>query len=98
VSAQSKELERRRAYWDTFLGADQKPHANAQIVLKSLRKFCGVDRAGIVVSPVQRMTDPYATAYQAGMRDVYNHLTKMLDSVREQPKESDDAGRDSSTE
>lgn len=96
--ARARELARRRAYWATFLGTDGKPHPNALLVLKSLRRFCGVDRPGIVVSPVQRMTDPYATAYQAGMRDVYHHLTKMLEAVADEPKENDDVGRDAGTE
>lgn len=89
-----RELERRRAYWACFLGENQQPNPNGARVLASLRKFCGVDRGGIVVSPVQRMTDPYATAYLAGQRDVYNHIIKMLDTI----KEKDDARPESEPE
>lgn len=41
-----------------------------------LRKYCGVDKEGLVVSPVSRMTDPYATAYRAGRRDVFLRIQK----------------------
>lgn len=72
-------LHRRRlAYLRTFCGDSQTPHAQAEIVLADLRRFCGIDRGGIVVSPISRMTDPYATAYRAGMRDVYLRIAKFL--------------------
>ncbi len=93
---QERELERRRAYWATFLGPDNQPHPNAALMLKSFRKFCRVDRPGIVVSPVQKMTDPYATAYQAGLRDAYSHIDLMLKAANEQTLEKDDARGDSS--
>lgn len=90
-----RELERRRAYWATFLGPDNQPHPNAAIVFKSFRKFCGVDRGGLVVSPVQKMTDPYATCYRAGLRDAYEHFEYMLKLATEQT-ENDDARGDHS--
>lgn len=71
-------MRRHRAYVATFIGVNGKPHPNAEIVLKDLRKYCGVDHEGITVSPVLRMTDPFATSYRAGRRDVYLRIERML--------------------
>jgi hypothetical protein len=71
-------FEKRAAYRFTFMGPDALVHREGQQVLDDLRKFCGVDRAGIVISPVTRTTDPYATAYRAGQRDVYARIVKFL--------------------
>lgn len=98
MTAREKELERRRAYWATFLGEDNQPHPNAAIVLKSFRKFCGVDRGGLVVSPVQKMTDPYATCYRAGLRDAYEHFEYMLKLAQSQEKEDGGDGSTSTDE
>lgn len=72
-------LQRKRlAYIHTFLGPDGKPHPEAQRVLADLKRFCGINRGGIVVSPISRTVDPYATAYRAGQRDTYLRLAKFL--------------------
>lgn len=70
--------QRRLAYVRTFCGDGAKPHPEAEKVLADLRRFCGIDRGGIVVSPVSRMVDPHATAYRAGQRDVYLRIIKFL--------------------
>jgi hypothetical protein len=69
---------KRDAYRFTFKGPDGLVHRQGQEVLDDLRKFSGVDKPGIVVSPVTRVTDPYATAYRAGQRDVYARILKLL--------------------
>lgn len=69
-------LRKHQAYAGLFLGPDNKRHGNAATVWDDLRKYCGVDKEGLVVSPVTRQTDPYATAYRAGRRDVFLRLQK----------------------
>lgn len=70
---------KRHAYQRTFYGDYKKPHRDAIVVLSDLKRFCGINRGGIVVSPVLRMVDPHASAYRAGQRDVYLRISKMLD-------------------
>lgn len=73
-------LHRRRlAYVRTFCDDEGKPHLEAQRVLRDLKRFCGINKGGIVVSPVSRTVDSHATTYRAGMRDVYLRIAKMLD-------------------
>lgn len=60
----------------------------AQVVLADLRDLCRFDRGGLVVSPVSRMSDPLATAYRDGMRDVYIRIL-MMAGLDQGPKESD---------
>jgi hypothetical protein len=69
-------LKKHQAYSQLFLGSDNKRHGNAAVVWDDLRKYCGVDKEGLVVSPVTRMTDPLATAYRAGRRDVFLRIQK----------------------
>lgn len=69
---------KRAAYIQTFLDATGKPHQNAEIVLKDLRRVAGIDKGGIVVSPISRTVDPMATAYRAGQRDMYLRMVKFL--------------------
>lgn len=69
-------LRKHQAYAQLFLGPDNKRHGNAAVVWDDLKKYCGVDKEGLVVSPVSRMTDPYATAYRAGRRDVFLRIQK----------------------
>lgn len=70
---------KRWAYIRTFCGPDGKPHPEAERVLADLRRFCGINRGGIVVSPVSRMTDPYASIYRAALRDVYLRITGFIE-------------------
>jgi hypothetical protein len=93
---QERELERRRAYWSTFLDDKDQLHPNAERFMASFRRFCRVDRGGLVISPVQRMTDPYASAYQNGLRDAYLHIETMLSLKFEE--ENDNARGDTSTD
>jgi hypothetical protein len=69
---------RKLAYQRTFCGEGTKPHVNAERVLADLRRFAHIDSGGIVVSPVSRQTDPYATCYRAGLRDMYLRIAKHL--------------------
>lgn len=75
-----KVLERinrkRYAYQSLFL-VDGKPGPVASVVLKDLKKFCKFTAGGLVISPVSRMSDPYATAYQCGLRDAYTRILLM---------------------
>ena len=84
---------KRLAYIRTFCGDDGRPHAEGLRVLADLRRFCGIAKGGIVVSPVSRVTDPYATIYRAALRDVYLRIAGMIDldetqAVGEQERET----------
>jgi hypothetical protein len=68
----------RLAYIRTFCGDGSDPHPEGQRVLAELRRFCGITKGGLVVSPVSRTVDPYATIYRAALRDVYLHVTAFL--------------------
>ena len=46
---------KRRAYSITFLGADGKPLPHAATVLADLKRFCGITRGGLKISPITRM-------------------------------------------
>lgn len=78
---------KRLAYVQTFL-VNGRPHPNADIVLKDLRRASGIDRGGLVISPISRTVDPYATAYRAGQRDIYLRVMKYLnlDGSQEEPE------------
>lgn len=70
---------KKRAYQSLFLGPEGSVNPMGSIVLADLKRLCGIDRGGIVISPISRTVDPYATAYRAGQRDVYLRIVKMLD-------------------
>lgn len=94
LAARSSLGSRRRlqpVYAKLFLGLDDQPHPNAAIVLADLRRFCGVDRERLVVSPVSRQTDAYASFYLAGKQAVYTMIERMLSE--ELPEGEDDGGR-----
>lgn len=84
---------KRMAYVHTFCGDDGRPHPEAQRVLADLRRFCGINRGGIVVSPVSRVTDPYATIYRAAMRDVYLRIVGYIDIDETNSVEEHDRAR-----
>lgn len=71
-------IARRAAYQRTFLGDDNKPHRDAEIVLADLRRFCQFDQPGLKISPTSGMADPLATAYAAGMRDMFLRITRSM--------------------
>jgi len=66
------------AYKQTFFNGNGDLHNNAHIVLKDLRRVSGIDKGGIVISPVTRTVDPLATSYRAGQRDLYLRIVKYL--------------------
>lgn len=87
---------KRLAYRRSLCGTGKTPHLDGQIILEDLRKFAQIDKGGLVVSPTQQMTDPYATIYRAGLRDAYLRIALMLglgeadtfDTSEEAPNES----------
>lgn len=68
----------RLAYVRTFCGDDGRPTPAAEAVLADLRQFCGVDKPGLVVSPITRQVDPLATAARAALRDVYFRVSGFI--------------------
>lgn len=62
---------KRLAYVNTFCGPDGKPHGDGKRVLQDLKRFCGINKGGIVISPVSRVVDSHATVYRAALRDAY---------------------------
>jgi hypothetical protein len=81
-----KLLRRRLAYRRMFLGDDNKPHADAEIVLRDLARFCRARSTTIVVSPRSGTVDPIASGVLEGRREVWNrviaHLYAELDEER----------------
>lgn len=69
---------RKLAYQRTFCGDGTAPHLSGERVLADLRRFAHIDSGGIVVSPVSKVTDPYATCYRAGLRDMYLRIAHHL--------------------
>ena len=69
---------KRAAYLRTFYGDLNEPHPEAARVLSDLKKFCGVTKPGIVVSPKTGIVDSHATTYRAGQRDVYMRIAGFL--------------------
>jgi hypothetical protein len=66
------------AYQRTFNGANNKaPHLDGQIVLEDLRKVARIDSGGLVKGQ-DGHTDPYASLYRAGLRDMYLRVVMML--------------------
>jgi hypothetical protein len=50
----------------------------AEIVMRDLARYCHVDRANLIVSPVTRQADPIAMAFAEGQRDVFNRIQAQL--------------------
>lgn len=72
-------LKRKKAaYVNTFCGGLGKVHPEGERVLADLKKFCGVTKPGIVVSPKAGLVDPYASIYRSGQRDVYLRIAGFL--------------------
>lgn len=72
-------LDRRRlAYQHLFFGATGGVTADAELVLADLRRFCGINKGGIVKNRLTGAVDPYATAYRAGQRDVFLRIAGYL--------------------
>lgn len=90
-TAWQQRLKRKRiAYLRTLCDGHNKPHPEAAIILADLKRFCGISKGGIVVSPVSRTVDPYASMYRAGMRDVYLRIAQMIGLDETDIRETDD--------
>lgn len=90
-------LKRKRlSYLRTLCDEQGHPHPEAAIMLRDLKRFCGINKGGIVVSPVTRIVDSHATVYRAGMRDVYLRIAQMINLDETDLGDSDD--RSSSSE
>jgi hypothetical protein len=89
-------IERKRlAYRHTFLDSSNgRLLPMAEEVLQDLRRVSGIDRGGLVISHASQMTDPYATAYRAGQRDLYLRIVKFLELEGFSGKENRDDGHD----
>lgn len=61
----------RLAFIHCFCDANGNIHHDGALVLADLKRFCRINRGGIVVSPVSKTVDPYATIYSSGLRDAY---------------------------
>lgn len=70
--------KKRLAYRLTFKDSQGRILPAAQTVLDDLKRVSGINKGGIVISPVSRAVDPYATAYRAGQRDMYLRITGFL--------------------
>lgn len=66
------------AYRRVFQLMDGEAVGDVKIVLADLRKFCGMGRAPLVVSPVTVTTDPIATGVSIGKQEVYRRIEAML--------------------
>lgn len=80
-------ISKRPAYELAFAAHRGMLNPAAHIVLADLRHLCQFDRGGLVQSPVTRTTDPLATAYRDGMRDVYIRIL-MMAGLDRGPKET----------
>lgn len=69
---------RRLAYQRIFFGDRSDLLPDAELVLKDLRRFCGINKGGIVKNRLTGVVDPYATAYRAGQRDVFLRIAGYL--------------------
>lgn len=66
------------AYQRTFNGPSNKtPHLDGQIVLEDLRKVARISDGGLVKGE-DGHTDPYASIYRAGLRDMYLRIVMFL--------------------
>jgi hypothetical protein len=91
-------LKRKRlAYLRTLCDEGGKPHQEATIMLRDLKRFCGINKGGIVVSPVTRNVDSHATVYRAGMRDVYLRIAGMINLDETDISENSHAGSSDDT-
>lgn len=85
---------RRLAYRRLLLGDDQRPNADAEIVLKDLARFCRAHRSTAVFSQIRGTLDPLASARADGRREVFlrivEHLhldDRFLTNLREGPND-----------
>jgi hypothetical protein len=69
---------KRPAYELLFKGGGHALLPMSRIVLGDLRHVSRFQRGGLVISPISRMTDPLATAYRDGQRDLYIRILLMI--------------------
>lgn len=67
----------RVAFRRTFNGPDGRPHADAQIVLAELRRFCYGDKPTIRTSK-DGCVDPYASIVCAARQEVFMRIVKLI--------------------
>ncbi|MET0659133.1 MAG: hypothetical protein ABW110_13360 [Steroidobacteraceae bacterium] len=80
MNKRQQALHRKRlAYVRTFCGDGDSPHEDGKRVLADLKRFCGINQGGIVISPVSRVVDSHATVYRAALRDAYLRIVGFLD-------------------
>jgi hypothetical protein len=87
--ARSRFEHKRLAYQNTFLGSNGRLLPHAEEVLADLRRASGMDREGLVISPVSKMVDSHATAYRAGQRDLFLRIVKFLELESFSSKETE---------
>lgn len=73
-----KIFRRKLAYRRTFMDAEGRLTAEAEIILNDLRKFCRAGRAPIQVSPVSRTVDPIGSALIAGRQEAFQRIVEYL--------------------
>lgn len=80
MNKRQQDFHRKRlAYIRTFCGDGENPHEDGKRVLADLKKFCGINKGGIVISPVSRVVDSHATVYRAALRDAYLRIIGFLE-------------------
>jgi hypothetical protein len=68
-----------QAYAHTFMGSDQQPHTNAQIILQDLAHKSGAMLNGGAKQLTSFVpNDPYMTAFNEGKRYMFNYLLTRL--------------------
>jgi hypothetical protein len=79
MNKRQQTLHRKRlAYLRTFCNAEGIPHEEGRRVLADLKRFCGINRGGLVISPVSRVVDSHATVYRAALRDAYLRIVGFI--------------------
>ena len=63
---------RRTAYRACFLGPDDRPSLDGEVVLADLKRFCRANDSSFVPG------DPYTTAFNEGRREVWNRINAHL--------------------
>jgi hypothetical protein len=95
MSKRNEKFQRKKlAYHRTFCGERKDLHEDAKVVLADLKRFCGINQGGLVISPVSRVVDSHATVYRAALRDAYLRIVGFLDldetEISEAQQETDD--------
>lgn len=90
----ARRLERKRlAYQQTFCDDKGRIHLNGERVIADLKRFCGWDRAGVVITA--NGADPHMTFYKAGQQDMLKRISRMIGVDPERITEEKDDAQDS---